>query len=87
MKERPNLVELPNGAYLVRTQAGFRKMLKEVRIKCDAEGYKHDGHPIAYPSVVQFQVVDWCCTIWCYPTPLNEYTEQTLKLLQILQEN
>ena len=86
--EHPNLIELPDGKYLVRTQAGFRKLLKDTRVRWDAHGYLPTSHPLVYPSVVDVQgVYGWSARITVVCKPLKEYTEQTLKLLQILQEN
>lgn len=48
--KRPNHVELPDGSYLLRTQAGFNRVIKKIK----KEGATHDLlYPGAYPCVMK----------------------------------
>jgi hypothetical protein len=49
--ERPNWSKLPNGAYLVRTKAGFRHVLRDA---LDPHQSAPGPTPHAYPVVVCF---------------------------------
>jgi hypothetical protein len=48
----PNWEILAVGAYVVRTQAGFKHAIRHFVQK---EEYTLDGYPRSYPSVVRFQ--------------------------------
>ncbi len=51
----PNMVRVANGMYIVRTQAGFRKALKE---ECDDPRTLKEvpNFPKSYPSLVSISV-------------------------------
>ncbi len=50
--DKPNMKKLSCGSYLVRTQAGFKRALKDY-LKDSCHEY-YGGHPESYPSVVDF---------------------------------
>lgn len=50
-----NVVKVAPGMYLVRTQAGFKRVIKQ----CQADSeypYEVEGHPTAYPALISIHI-------------------------------
>lgn len=88
--KRPNMRLLPNGRYLVRTQAGFKKASRHWVSK-----HNHDsggatpkilGFPRSYPSVVYFEF-DHVRTqsICAHCTHIKKFAANLRHLLQCLE--
>lgn len=75
---RPNYKKLPNGEFLVRTQAGYRKAVRD--FFGDLTSIP-PNYPKSYPSVVKFwEELDYRACRWVH---LNIYK---VKLQAILKE-
>lgn len=84
---QPNMRRLANGAYLVRTQAGFRKALRECFSTQELPRARDVvGYPTAYPTVVSLEYVyGWNkATATC--TPLNIYVSKLRDLVADLEQ-
>lgn len=54
METPPNATKIRRGVYVVRTQAGFKRSLKEFwqEMGCDGDRIVHRDYPRHYPSLV-----------------------------------
>lgn len=76
LEKRPNLIWITNKLCVVRTQAGFKRSLKEFKNR-DGGLWCGGDYPKCYPSVVEFKV-DYIgyhrVTTRC--TPIKKYLER-----------
>lgn len=88
IKRQPNLIYLNDNQYIVRTQAGFKKLRKHVFKSwelTESDIKKSKGYPESYPSIVTFSGEYrgyFYVTFEC--EPLLVYIEKAQALLTIL---
>lgn len=79
-----NVYKLHDNVYHIRTQAGFRKALKE-QIRYFEITHAHTGYPAVYPCVVFFTYNEGLGL--CVKTkPLSEYLNNLKELILKIQQ-
>ena len=74
MAELPNVRQLSNGCYLVRTQAGFKRAIKAYFNEYQLSRPRDIvGYPKVYPSVVRLRFLHGWNEAQAHCTPLDEY--------------
>ena len=53
---KPNMTKLSHNTFIVRTQAGFRKALKDYKRYMCCDKMELSGYPKIYPSLVVFSM-------------------------------
>lgn len=83
---KPNVRQLSNGCYLVRTQAGFKKAIKAYFEQYTGYFKPHQivGFPKEYPSVVHLNFLYGWNEAQADCTPLHEYRKHLAGLLEDL---
>lgn len=80
-----NLQQLSCGLWVVRTQAGYRKLLKKRWADANDRSVP-TNHPKAYPAVVRlFYRGQWGDTLCCEWQTLNQYKEKLQHQLQEIE--
>lgn len=84
--ELSNWTALPNGAYLVRTQAGVKHALRDFRSRCglDDDERLHGKLPRRYPCVLTLNDHEYGISVQC--CHLNRYHSEIQQLLRRLEE-
>ena len=86
MTEKPNMRKLANGTYVVRTQAGFRRAIKDYFDEYELRSVSEiDGYPTAYPSVVRFNFLHGWNKPQAFCTPLNKYLQHLKGIVSDLE--
>lgn len=84
---KPNMRRLSNGAYLVRSQAGFRKALKDFFEEHQLPRMREiDGYPKSYPSVVTLSFVYGWNEAKARCVPINRYVDWLKELVADLDK-
>ena len=85
--QRQNYRRLANGNYLVRTQAGFKKAMRDYFNEYQLHKVSDiEGYPTAYPSVVRFNFLHGWNAPQAYCTPLDKYLAGLRELLADLAD-
>lgn len=71
--QKPNMRRLANGNYLVRTQAGFNRAMRDYFNEYQLHKVSDiEGYPTVYPSVVRFNFLHGWNAPQAYCTPLKK---------------
>lgn len=83
---RDNMRRLTNGSYLVRSEAGFRRAIKDYFAEHQLKHVSQiDGYPTAYPSIVSFKFLRAWNTPQAVCMHVNAYVQRLKDLLRDLE--
>lgn len=85
--QKPNMRRLANGNYLVRTQAGFNRAMRDYFNEYQLHKVSDiEGYPTVYPSVVRFNFLHGWNAPEAYCTPLKKYLASLQELMADLAD-
>jgi len=86
--QNENLVVIGQGVWMVRSQAGFRKLVKRIMERNGVERNVILGHPSKYPCVVQFEpFYRGYHGFEVVSQTVNKYVNSQIRTLETLLEN
>lgn len=85
--QKPNMRRLANGNYLVRTQAGFNRAMRDYFNEYQLHKVSDiEGYPTVYPSVVRFNFLHGWNAPEAYCMPLKKYLASLQELMADLAD-